>query len=388
MARPRGQSYRPSSIPLRQYRLAGERVSRDAVAAAEQTPRYASVGSKTRSAGGTLGYSARVRTGSTGQGEAGRGMATAFARGIRFVAMGACALAVGGMLAGCSLLVPPISQLERGAAQQVVDDSALVAPGVLTVAMDFTDAPQAITAQDGSLTGYYVDYGRALAERMGLDVRFVSSASPRCIDEGIADVFLGLRSGTDSGSDFKNTHAVATVCQDASALFAKDSSNDAVASTSDLEGSTIAMQGGSASQDTVERLRVSVTPQTFSNVNDCFEALEKGEVQYVLCDATSGGYLSRAYDGVRFVGSVGEPFMFSAAVSAQNRDLAQAVERVAGELESNGTLDALYTCWYGDAPFDLSQTLLDGVSLDASSQDEEESEESDSTLASDINSLG
>ena len=38
-----------------------------------------------------------------------------------------------------------------------VSDNALVTPGTLTVALDTSDAPQAMQDADGNLTGYAVD---------------------------------------------------------------------------------------------------------------------------------------------------------------------------------------------------------------------------------------
>ena len=46
-----------------------------------------------------------------------------------------------------------------------MSDDALVTPGTLTVALDTSDAPQAMQDADGNLTGYAVDAARALACR-------------------------------------------------------------------------------------------------------------------------------------------------------------------------------------------------------------------------------
>lgn len=71
-----------------------------------------------------------------------------------------------------------------------MSDDALVTPGTLTVALDTSDAPQAMQGADGNLTGYAVDAARALASRMGLKVAFVDASS--------ADSALGDKRPTSS----------------------------------------------------------------------------------------------------------------------------------------------------------------------------------------------
>ena len=49
------------------------------------------------------------------------------------------------------------------------------------------------------------------------------------------------------------------------------------------------------------------TKKTYSNINECFEALESGEVDYVICDSTAGGYLARLMSEVSYVGALEAP---------------------------------------------------------------------------------
>ena len=86
-------------------------------------------------------------------------------------------------LSGCAFnplstfTTPTIDQIEYETVTPAVSDDALVTPGTLTVALDTSDAPQAMQDADGELTGYAVDAARALASRMGLKVSFVDASS-------------------------------------------------------------------------------------------------------------------------------------------------------------------------------------------------------------------
>ncbi|MFQ9750606.1 MAG: hypothetical protein ACLRX0_02105 [Collinsella aerofaciens] len=85
-------------------------------------------------------------------------------------------------LSGCAFnplstfTTPTIDQIEYETVTPAVSDDALVTPGTLTVALDTSDAPQAMQDADGELTGMRLT-PRALASRMGLKVTFVDASS-------------------------------------------------------------------------------------------------------------------------------------------------------------------------------------------------------------------
>ena len=311
-------------------------------------------------------------------------MGNVLVRGARYLVVGACACAVGVGLSGCALVSPSLSEVEHSRPPQAVDDSALVNAGVLTVALDTADAPQALMQPDGSLGGYYVDCARALAADMGLDVAFVSTASPRSVAEGRADVFMGMQAGSES----EDVTSASVVSQDASALFSSVPDETSSFDISNLEGARVAVQAGSASEDALARLKVSVQTEKCANVNECFEALHGGEVEYVMCDATSGGYLARAYSDVHFVGAIDEPREFSIAVSANGGKLKRAVTAAAQSISSNGVLDALYGFWYGDAPLALTDHMIEGLEPVQEHAGVEDDEQAQSALDHDLNTLG
>ena len=311
-------------------------------------------------------------------------MGNMLSRGARYLVVGACACAMGVGLSGCALSTPSLSEVEHSRPAQAVDDSSLVNAGVLTVALDATDAPQALTQADGSLGGYYVDYARALAAHMGLDVAFVSTASPRSVAEGRADVFMGMQAGGES----EDISSASVASQDASALFSSAPDEASSFDVSSLEGSSVAVQAGSASEDALARLDVGVQAKKCANVNECFDALRSGEVEYVMCDATSGGYLARAYSDVHFVGAIDEPRVFSIAVASKEAGLKRAVSSAAQAMSSDGTHDALYGFWYGDAPLLLTDHILEGIEPVHEQSAAEDGEQAQAALDHDLNTLG
>ena len=98
---------------------------------------------------------------------------------------------------------------------------------------------------------------------------------------------------------------VGAYAEDAVGFFHKGS--EQVAAKEDLVGKTIGVQDGSTSQQLLKRSDLEARQESFENLNDAFDALEQGIVDYVLCDAFSGAYLQAGYGDIAFCGSLNVP---------------------------------------------------------------------------------
>ena len=210
-------------------------------------------------------------------------------------------------LSGCAFnplstfTTPTIDQIEYETVTPAVSDDALVTPGTLTVALDTSDAPQAMQGADGELTGYAVDAARALASRMGLKVTFVDASSAgSALGDKKADIFIGEINSTDG-----DISSLGTCLYDATSVFGKTNDGGSLSvSTDTLNTSTLGVQMSSASQEALAKQSITANQKTYSNINECFEALESGEVDYVICDSTAGGYLARLMSEISYVGAL------------------------------------------------------------------------------------
>lgn len=305
-------------------------------------------------------------------------------------AAGVAALALAFGLGGCSLATPSLDEAVDETPAQAIADSELVQAGTLTVALDTSDAPQVITGTDGELVGYDIDVATALAENMGLKVSFVNATSPSsALEGGEADIYLGATASDESG----DISTEGEVLQNATAIFGINTGSTSAASTtvsaSDLTSARVGVQDGSASQEALARVNV-VASSTYSNVNECFEALAAGEVDYVACDATAGGYLARSYEGVFFAGTISSSTSYGIAYLSSSSDLADEVNNALDALATDGTLDAIHQAWYGPVPLSLSSEVISGVTLstdESASDDESASSDGEPTITEDINSL-
>lgn len=289
----------------------------------------------------------------------------------------ACAGVMALGLGGCSLFTPTLDEAATSARtpRQAIDDSLLVQAGTLTVALDTTDAPQAMEATDGTLQGYAIDVAQALAERLGLKLAVVSAGAPGTVlDAGEADIYLGAK--TDADSD--DYSVVGSYLQNATAVFGGADAPASV-SASDLEQAVLGVQEGSASREAIDRLFPNAQVQTFNNVNECVDALAAGDVDYIACDATAGAYLMRAHGNCTFCGVISEVTDWGVAVASGALDLADAVEAELAEMAGDGVLGALHTMWYGALPSSLEDMAVQGVDVNASEDDLLSDEDEDAT---------
>lgn len=285
-------------------------------------------------------------------------------------------------LSGCAFnplstfTTPTIDQIERETVTPTVSDDALVTPGTLTVALDTSDAPQAMQGADGNLTGYAVDAARALASRMGLKVAFVdASSADSALGDKKADIFIGDINSTDG-----DINTLGTCLYDAAAVFGKTSDGESLSvSIETLNTATLGVQTSSASQEALAKQSITANQKTFSNINECFEALESGEIDYVICDSTAGGYLARLMSQISYVGALETPSTLGVAGLAANDELCRAVSDALDGITVDGTLEAVHSIWYGTMPYDLTTKTVSGADVQPTDAGSGESASSDSS---------
>lgn len=243
----------------------------------------------------------------------------------------------------------------REALNPVVSSDALRQADTLTVGILATEtAPLSFASSDGSQSGIDVDTAHALADALGLPyVSFVSVSNVSSGLEDSCDVVMGVSADNASGVTVVGSYA-----QTATGLFTRQDVTAPI-DASALSGATVGVQEGSVSQSALEGYAVDVTESTFSNLNEAFDALNAGEVDYVVCDALSGAYLATAYPGTVFAGTLDEPVSVGVAVS--NEALATAVDSALSSIQSNGVGDLVRSRWLGAMPVLTAESRVTGL---------------------------
>lgn len=269
----------------------------------------------------------------------------------------ACVLA----LTGCGPFAssPGVEEASREAAESltpVVSGDALVQEGTLTVGVDTStvNAPYFILGDDSTLSGMDVDLASALAQQLGLQVRFVSIDDPETALGTTCDVIFEAEDG-----DIADATVVGSSSQSSVALFHRGEAE--TVTLDDVNGKTVGVQEGSVSQGVLENSNLSVTARTYSNLNEAFNALEAGTLDYVLCDAYSGAYLAVSYGDITFAGNLDVPVTRGVAVLQSNTELAQAVSSAMQTMSESGITSLARVRWVGTLPDLTSDTVVSGV---------------------------
>ena len=222
----------------------------------------------------------------------------------------------------------------------------LVQAGILTVGLQTNQisAPFIVEGTGRSIYGIDVDFASAVADELGLAVRFVEVTD---IDDplatGVCDIVLDA-----APARTKTAAIVGGYYETGVAFFSKEASH--VATVDDLQGKTVALQDGSVSQGALNRTTISMEQRPYTNLNESFEALVAGEVDYVLCDAYPGAYLAAAYDGADFAGLLTSPSMVGIAAPVDKANLQLALKDAIASVSDGGAMDIIRSTWINGMP--------------------------------------
>jgi polar amino acid transport system substrate-binding protein len=309
---------------------------------AKQTLRYASVGSNTRSAGGSLDNcfgGIRMK------------------RALIAVVTTICVLFG---LCGCTIpglgVVAP-SKATEPVLTPVVSPPTILSDGVLKVGLDYSYAPFA-GETDGQVVGIDADVAAALAQEMGLTVEFVnvgSDGGPNAVSNGTCDIFLNFEKETSKNSACKY---VGTYIYDAPSLFVvSDEGTAPKIDTSNIGNVKIAAQANSVSAAQVVQMYGSSKLTETKNLVDAFGTLESGSVKYVAASAIVGSYIATSYPDIVFGAALTTPSEIGIGVSSTNTQLQAAVSTALSTITKNGVLDIVISKWIG-APLDLKSSSV------------------------------
>lgn len=280
-----------------------------------------------------------------------------------------CAAVAALSLTACSNPLDTVSSLmstptiaEALAAKQAsstLSSPTIIEDGVLTIGIEASaGAPLVINSTSGGYEGYDIDVASALATSLGLEAKFVAVTSPTSEIGSTCDLVMSMTSNHANGLTIVGSYA-----ESATAFFTKG--EEALATTADLSGQSVGVQTNSTSEQLLKRSDLNMTESTYTNLNEAFEALNNGEVTYVLCDAFAGSYLAEVYEGIACVGTINTPSSIGIAISDSNADLQNAVSEALSTLNSNGVVDIIRSKWINGMSVLTSSSEISGITMSA-----------------------
>ena len=210
------------------------------------------------------------------------------------------------------------------------------------------DYPPFENLEDGEYVGLDMDLGRAIADYLGLECKYVNidfdGIIPAIVAGGKADAGLSGLSITPerekeikfTDSYYTDNQAVATLSDNAD--ITKDNATDAL----NAKGVTIAVQSGSTGADFAKENFPNAKKLPFPNFTDAFAAVNSGKA-----DAVCGNYavvnqmLAGAYTNLHTVLTSATGEEYAIAVNKDNDALLKALNEAIAALKKDGTIDDL-----------------------------------------------
>ncbi len=289
-------------------------------------------------------------------------------------------------LSGCSLSQPSVQEAENQAHAALVPEvkePVIQQADTLTVGIrsSFAKAPMYIVDGNGRLSGLDVDMAAALADTLGLNVKYVLVGEKDTPESAKCDVIMDVTSSNNS-----DLTVVGNYSEVATAFFTKGTAH--TADISEINGKKVGFQTASASIKALKESNLSVQEVPFENLNKAFEALSKGEIDYVMCDAYSGAYLANLYSGISMVGTLDVPQAYGVGVSSKNQPLQQAVQKAMDTLANNGLSQLIQNSWVGNIGVLSADSRIKGVEKKKTETSPENKEDNaDSTNTENTNAV-
>lgn len=224
--------------------------------------------------------------------------------------------------------------------------------GELAVGVDLQVPPFAGT-DEGQQAGLDIDVASALAEQLGLAVRFVDvppSEAATALAQGDVDVMMSVPLSDASASAVALAGAYAF---DGPAFFVSTGSTESVEPSLTIQGIStlpVAAQQGSEAYWLLSSELDPEDVKSYDTLRAALDDLVAGEVPVVAGDAFVGAYIMRDMPGVHFAGQLRPAGPLSVAVSADNVELGDAVRAALDTLAADGVFDAVRRKWVGDLP--------------------------------------
>ncbi len=276
-----------------------------------------------------------------------------------------------GFLKGIGIVTTSVADAEaaiRDVRECGVDPSELVEQGTLTVGLlPSNSAPLNATKQDGSRAGIDVEVAYAMADHVGLPVKFVTVSSAATSLGVDCDVVMGVP--TSDAASSTDAVVLGDYAESAIAVFGRGKQGEF--SASDLAGKTVGVQPGSVSERALSDANTGCVEQSFTNINEAMSALGSGSIDAVVCDAYAGCYLAVDYDGVALLGTLDSPVALGVAVSSSKTTLSYSIQSAIDAVQSNGQLDIIKSRWVGQVGTLTSASMLPGLGAAAEGQDGE-----------------
>ncbi len=214
------------------------------------------------------------------------------------------------------------------------------ADNTLTMGTNAAFPPYEFVDDDGDFAGIDIEIAKAVADKLGMELEIKDMAFESLIpavENGSVDIVLAGMTVTDERKEAVNfTDTYATGIQ---VIIVKEDST--IASADDLEGKKIGVQTGTTGDAYCTDDYGQENVKQFDNGALAVAALVNGQVDCVIIDNEPAKNYVAANKGLKILDTEYVVEDYAAAISKDNDELLEKVNKAMKELKKDGTIDKI-----------------------------------------------
>lgn len=260
-------------------------------------------------------------------------------------------VAAGAVLAGCGNSNAASTDSSSDAKSDEKKGMTLIDDGKLTVVAELGFAPfEYMDEKTGEPVGFDVDVINAVAEKMGLTASYLPNQKfdtlvPIIKQGGKADVSIAAITITDErleSVDFSEPY----LDSNQAIVVAKGSSE--TEETLNDASKQVVCQGGTTGDEWIGENLPDAVRVPVDDVTAALTGVQTGLYQAMVVDLPVASYmLAQSFSDLQIVKEIPTGEQYGIAVSKDNPELTQAVNKALEDMKSDGTMKEIETKWFG-----------------------------------------
>lgn len=260
-------------------------------------------------------------------------------------------VAAGAVLAGCGNSNATSADSSSDAKSDEKKGMTLIEDGKLTVVAELGFAPfEYMDEKTGEPVGFDVDVINAVAEKMGLTASYLPNQKfdtlvPIIKQGGKADVSIAAVTITDErmeSVDFSEPY----LDSNQAIVVAKGSSE--TEETLNDASKQVVCQGGTTGDEWIGENLPDAVRVPVDDVTAALTGVQTGLYQAMVVDLPVASYmLAQSFSDLEIVKEIPTGEQYGIAVSKDNPELTQAVNKALEDMKSDGTMKEIETKWFG-----------------------------------------
>lgn len=270
----------------------------------------------------------------------------------RLLMMFIAAMSIVLLLAGCNNTKTDKTDKDTSNAEQEDTDAATETEGgELIIGVDDKFAPMGFRDENNELTGFDIEYAKAAAEHMGMDIKFQPidwKTKETELSSGRIDLIWNGYTITDERKGkvlftkpyLRNAQVVAT------------KADSPIEKLDDLDGKVVGLQALSSAADALSANPIESKIKSISEYADNVLALTDlkiGRVDAVVIDeVVVDYYMAQEEDTFKVIGDELAPEEYGIGVKKGNEALLEKLQAALDQMNEDGTAEEISVKWFGE----------------------------------------